>query len=205
MPGFAKIPRTNRAAAHADWQIQIDVMLAGVCFMYTARPGEVLLDRARNVILNISSISGGFRRLAGHSAHNAAKAGVISLTENISCRWARRGVRIGEIAPGVTRYRDFFFFGKYGSMRGCRPGKLQSAYSGGTRSRGSGKRSQKQRFLWSAIGRVYITATTLTVDGSWTAWDNLPHISQRPYRDNKGGQIDCSALTIKRLYGPRRT
>lgn len=170
--GLAKIAPTETQPT-ADWQIQIDVMLTGV-FLCTQRVGRVMLDQGRGVILNISSI-GGLGGWPMRSAYNAAKAGVISLTENIGCEWARRGVRVVSIAPGVTRTAILQ------QMVDEKVATLEN-YNRRTpmgRVAEIEEIAKAAQFLVSDRAR-YITATTLTVDGGWTAWDNLPHISQGP-------------------------
>ena len=149
------------------WNIQIDVMLNGV-FFCTQAIGRVMLEQHKGVILNISSI-GGLGAWPMRSAYNSAKAAVISLTENIGCEWARRGVRVVSVAPGVTR-----------------TAMLQQMVDEGIASLTQyNKRAPMGRvaeveeiakavqFLVSDRAS-YITATTLTVDGGWTAWGNLP-------------------------------
>ncbi len=149
------------------WNLQIDVMLNGV-FICTQAVGRVMLEQHKGVILNISSI-GGLGAWPMRSAYNSAKAAVISLTENIGCEWARRGVRVVSVAPGVTR-----------------TAMLQQLVD-------EGIASLTQYNNRAPMGRVaeveeiakvvqflvsdrasYITATTVTVDGGWTAWGNLP-------------------------------
>jgi NAD(P)-dependent dehydrogenase (short-subunit alcohol dehydrogenase family) len=149
------------------WNLQIDVMLNGV-FICTQAIGRVMLEQRKGVILNISSI-GGLGAWPMRSAYNSAKAAVISLTENIGCEWARRGVRVVSVAPGVTR-----------------TAMLQQMVDEGIASltqynkRAPMGRVAEVEEIASAVQFLvsdrasYITATTLTVDGGWTAWGNLP-------------------------------
>lgn len=152
----------------SDWQLQIDVMLNGV-FLCTRAAGVVMLRQGSGVILNISSIAG-YGAWPLRSAYDAAKAGVISFTENVGCEWARRGVRVVSLAPGVTRTNI-----------------LQSLVDQGVASLDQYHRRTPMgrvaeveeiagvaRFLVSDRAS-YITATTIAVDGGWTAWDGLPH------------------------------
>ncbi|MCY4526062.1 MAG: SDR family oxidoreductase [Anaerolineaceae bacterium] len=150
-----------------DWQLQVDVMLNGV-FICTRAVGTVMLRQGSGVILNISSIAG-YGAWPLRSAYDAAKAAVISLTENVGCEWARRGVRVVSVAPGVTRTNI-----------------LQSLVEQGVASLDQYNRrtpmgrvadveeiASVARFLVSDRAS-YITATTIAVDGGWIAWDGLP-------------------------------
>lgn len=149
------------------WEKQVDVMYNGV-FMCMQAVGRVMLEQRKGVILNISSI-GGLGAWPMRSAYNSAKAAVISLTENIGTEWARRGVRVVSVAPGVTRTAI-----------------LQQMVDEGIAS----LTQYNKRTPMGRVGEVdeiasvvqflvsdrasYITATTVTVDGGWTAWGNLP-------------------------------
>lgn len=149
------------------WYKQVDVMYNGV-FLCMQAAGRVMLEQHKGVILNISSI-GGLGAWPMRSAYNSAKAAVISLTENIGTEWARRGVRVVSVAPGVTRTAI-----------------LQQMVDEGIAS----LTQYNNRTPMGRVGEVdeiasvvqflvsdrasYITATTVTVDGGWTAWGNLP-------------------------------
>lgn len=149
------------------WYKQIDVMLNGV-FLCMQAAGRIMLEQRKGVILNISSIAG-FGAWPMRSAYDSAKAAVISLTENIGCEWARRGVRVVSIAPGVTR-----------------TAMLQQMVDEGIASltqynnRAPMGRVAEVEEIASAVQFLvsdrasYITATTLSVDGGWIAWGNLP-------------------------------
>ena len=164
--GLAQIGPTE-TFPRAQWAQQIDVMLNGV-FLCMQAAGRVMLEQGKGVILNISSI-GGLGAWPMRSAYNSAKAGVISLTENIGCEWARRGVRVVSVAPGVTRtamlqqmvdegIATLELYQKRTPMG--RPAEVEEIAS-------------VVQFLVSDRAS-YITATTVTVDGGWTAWGNLP-------------------------------
>lgn len=150
-----------------DWYRQVDVMYNGV-FLCMQSVGRVMLKQGKGVILNISSI-GGLGAWPMRSAYNSAKAGVISLTENVGTEWARRGVRVVSIAPGVTRTamlqqmvdEGIATLEKYNKRTPMgRVAEVEEI-------------AKVAQFLVSDRAS-YITATTVTVDGGWTAWGNLP-------------------------------
>ncbi len=155
----------------ADWALQIDVMLTGV-FLCMRAAGAVMLQQGAGVILNVSSIAG-YGAWPLRSAYNAAKAGVISLTENVGCEWARRGVRVVSVAPGVTRT----------AMLQQLVDEHVASLEQYNRRTPMGRVAEVEeianvaRFLVSDRAS-YITATTIAVDGGWIAWDGLPGASQ---------------------------
>jgi NAD(P)-dependent dehydrogenase (short-subunit alcohol dehydrogenase family) len=164
--GLAQIGPTETFPLE-HWKQQVDVMYNGV-FYCMQSVGRVMLEQGRGVILNISSI-GGLGAWPMRSAYNSAKAAVISLTENIGCEWARRGVRVVAIAPGVTRTamlqqmvdEGIATLEKYNNRTPMgRVAEIDEIAS-------------VAQFLVSDRAS-YITATTVTVDGGWTAWGNLP-------------------------------
>ena len=164
--GIAEVgPTENFPLEH--WYKQVDVMYNGV-FLCMRAVGRVMLEQGKGVILNMCSI-GGMGGWPMRASYNSAKAAVISLTENIGTEWARRGVRVVGVAPGVTRtamLQQFFDEGiasleKYNSRAPMgRVGEVEEI-------------AAVVQFLVSDRAS-YITATTVTVDGGWVAWGNLP-------------------------------
>ena len=57
-----------------------------------------MIGRGKGAIVNIASVNGLLG--LGEEAYSAAKAGVISLTQNIAVRYGERGVRANSICPG---------------------------------------------------------------------------------------------------------
>jgi NAD(P)-dependent dehydrogenase (short-subunit alcohol dehydrogenase family) len=150
-----------------DWDRQTGVMFDGV-FLCMRAVGRVMLAQGRGVILNISSI-GGLGAWPLRSAYNSSKAAVVSLTENVGCEWARRGVRVVSIAPGVTRTAMF--------TQMIEEGIASTTQYDGRAPMGRVAEMEEiasvAQFLVSDRAS-YITATTIAVDGGWTAWGNLP-------------------------------
>jgi NAD(P)-dependent dehydrogenase (short-subunit alcohol dehydrogenase family) len=164
--GLAKIGPSETFPLE-DWYLQIDVMYNGV-FLCMQAVGRVMLRQGKGVILNISSI-GGLGAWPMRQAYNSAKAGVISLTENIGCEWARRGVRVVSVAPGVTRTDMLQQMVDEGIA-------TLTKYNNRTPMGRVGEVDEIAKVVQFLVSdrASYITATTVTVDGGWVAWGNLP-------------------------------
>jgi NAD(P)-dependent dehydrogenase (short-subunit alcohol dehydrogenase family) len=164
--GLAQLGKTEEFPL-SEWNLQIDVMLTGV-FLCTRSFGAIMLEQGKGVVLNISSI-GGMGGWPLRTAYDAAKAGVISFTENVGTEWARRGVRVVSIAPGVTRT----------SMLQQMVAEGRATLEKYNTRTPMGRTAEVEEIAAVAQFLVsdrasYITATTVTVDGGWTAWGILP-------------------------------
>lgn len=98
----AGIPGDNSSVADLDaerWNEVIGVNLSGVylCMKHEIRAME---KAGGGSIVNVSSVFGD-RGLVGRSAYSATKHGVRGLTRSAAIEYARRGIRINEVQPGV--------------------------------------------------------------------------------------------------------
>lgn len=99
------VGRTLRAPTvdlqEEEWDEVIGTNLTGTlraCQVF----GRHMLGRGYGRIINIASLSS-FVALTEVAAYSASKAAVASLTKSLAVEWARSGVNVNAIAPGVFR------------------------------------------------------------------------------------------------------
>lgn len=99
----------NAAAARGDdilefdeatWDFNLTVVLKSA-FLCAKAVLPHLLERGRGAIVNISSVNA--LTALGEEGYSAAKAGTISLTQNMAVKYGRFGVRANCICPGTVR------------------------------------------------------------------------------------------------------
>jgi NAD(P)-dependent dehydrogenase (short-subunit alcohol dehydrogenase family) len=153
--------------SEADWRLQIDVLLTGVFLMTQAVARAAMIPHRNGAVVNIASI-GGMGGWPLRSAYNAAKAGVINLTQVLATEWAQHNIRLNCVSPGVTRtdmlqvaidqgfanlerYRARVPLGRLGEVNDI-----------------------ANVVLFLASERAsYVTGENIAVDGGWVSWSNL--------------------------------
>jgi NAD(P)-dependent dehydrogenase (short-subunit alcohol dehydrogenase family) len=85
--------------AEDEWEKLFDTNLTGV--LRTCQSFHAPLKASgRGRIVNIASL-GSFLAFNEVAAYCAAKSGLLSLTRSLACEWARDGVSVNAIAPGI--------------------------------------------------------------------------------------------------------
>jgi NAD(P)-dependent dehydrogenase (short-subunit alcohol dehydrogenase family) len=85
----------------AEWNLILETNLNGTlrcCQVF----GRAMIKRGYGRIINIASL-GSFVALYQVAAYSASKAAVASLTKSLAVEWAKFGVCVNAIAPGVFR------------------------------------------------------------------------------------------------------
>jgi len=160
--GVARIGAAETMSC-SDWNESISVMLSGV-FYCSQAVGRRMLVQGKGVIVNIASVDG-LKAIEGRAAYCTAKAGVIMLTQVLGIEWAKRGVRVVGIAPGVVMtelvakviadgWASSEVYERRTPMR--RLGTIEDI-------------AEAALFL-ASDDASYVTAETLRVDGGWVAY-----------------------------------
>jgi NAD(P)-dependent dehydrogenase (short-subunit alcohol dehydrogenase family) len=85
----------------SEWNNVMETNLTGTLRACQAF-GHHMIERGYGRIINIASLSS-FVALFEVAAYSASKAAVASLTKSLAIEWARHGVCVNAIAPGVFR------------------------------------------------------------------------------------------------------
>jgi 3-oxoacyl-[acyl-carrier protein] reductase len=88
-----------------DWDLVQDVVLRGTFNGFRAvAPWMRQATGSGRRVVNIASIAGAHGSV-GSANYSAAKAGVIGLTKTMAMEWARFGVTVNAVAPGLVATR----------------------------------------------------------------------------------------------------
>jgi len=141
------------------WDAVVDVNLNSV--MDVARAFHAQLAEAKGSMIVVSSVAG-FKANIGNPAYSASKAGAVSLVKTLGVAWARDGIRVNGIAPGLVPT-------KLTTVTTEHPERLEGALRSiplrrlGTAADMAGA----AQFLASPLAS-YMTGQTLVVDGGLT-------------------------------------
>ena len=82
-----------------EWREVVDQNLTG-CFIGCMAAGRRMIEQGGGKIINVSSTAG-TKGNPGQLHYSAAKAGVISLSNNLAMMWSPHGINVNCIVPGL--------------------------------------------------------------------------------------------------------
>lgn len=85
----------------ATWDRVVGIDLKGI-FLCSQAVGREMIKQKRGKIINIVSTAG-HRAVPGHTPYCASKGGALQLTRIAAIEWAKHGIRVNSISPGVTQ------------------------------------------------------------------------------------------------------
>ncbi|MBN1160885.1 MAG: SDR family oxidoreductase [Dehalococcoidales bacterium] len=102
--GIARMPRKIHETPTEEWDIIINTNLRGA-FLALKYVLAEMVKHKKGSIINISSIAGLRAEVpeVGPAAYGASKAGLILLTQIAAMEYARDGIRVNSIAPGMHK------------------------------------------------------------------------------------------------------
>jgi NAD(P)-dependent dehydrogenase (short-subunit alcohol dehydrogenase family) len=141
----------------------MEVNLVGL-FDLARSAGRVMLDHGRGSIINVSSILGSVASMPiPAAAYCASKGAVTSLTRELACQWARKGVRVNALAPGYFPSETTApLLDDAGTLayitRTCPMGRMGETHE-----------LDGALLFLASDASSYCTGHVLVVDGGWTA------------------------------------
>jgi NAD(P)-dependent dehydrogenase (short-subunit alcohol dehydrogenase family) len=144
------------------WDRLMDVNAKGV-FLGMKHAIPVMEKAGGGAIVNISSVSGFVGQKGIHMAYNASKGAVRLMTKSAAVQYARSGIRVNSVHPGVMPAMRT-------SKATADPAFREKMLSGVPMRRPGRVEEVAYAVLFLASDEAsYITGTELVVDGGWLA------------------------------------
>lgn len=148
--------------SNKGWHAVIDTNLTGTFMMCREAYNRCFRNRGGNIVNIIADMWRGFPGMA-HTG--AARAGVENLTKTLAVEWARSGVRVNAVAPGLIEGNGILQYGE-GMLPFIQAMKKDIPLK---RMGTEAECAAAVTFLLSPAA-AYISGETIKVDGAYALW-----------------------------------
>ena len=85
------------------WQKTVDVNIRGY-FWASIEAARRMRPAGRGAIVNVASVNA-FRPLDGQACYSLTKAAIVNMTQGLAKEWARDGISVNALVPGIVETR----------------------------------------------------------------------------------------------------
>jgi NAD(P)-dependent dehydrogenase (short-subunit alcohol dehydrogenase family) len=145
----------------AAYQKTVDVNIRGY-FWASIEAGRRMIARGKGAIVNVASVNA-FRPMDGQAVYSMTKAAIVNMTQALAREWARQGVRVNALVPGLVETRFAAAIHENEKLRAAMERLVPM-----------GRIAQPEEMAGAVVYLVsdaatYTTGSCLTADGGWLA------------------------------------
>ncbi len=161
-----QFPSPAMHISHKGWRAVVDTNLNGTWYM-TQAVGKHMVKAGGGRVINI--VANMWRGFPGMAHTGAARAAVVNLTKTLALEWAKHGILVNAVAPGVIRSTGLDTY----------PPELKATFETELPKHIPLKRlGTVEDVAWSVVYLAgpagdYITGETICVDGGQAHWGTV--------------------------------
>ncbi len=145
----------------AAWQKTVDVNIRGY-FWASIESARRMLRQGKGAIVNVASVNA-IRPMDGQACYSLTKAAIVNMTQGLGKEWARSGIRVNALVPGLVETRFAAAIHENEDLRKEMVRRVPM-----------GRIAQPEEMAGAVLYLVsdaasYTTGSCLTVDGGWLA------------------------------------
>jgi NAD(P)-dependent dehydrogenase (short-subunit alcohol dehydrogenase family) len=143
------------------YQKTVDVNIRGY-FWTSVEAARRMIARGKGAIVNVASVNA-FRPMDGQAVYSMTKAAIVNMTQALAREWARQGVRVNALVPGLVETRFAAAIHQNEKLRAAMERLVPM-----------GRIAQPEEMAGAVVYLVsdaasYTTGSCLTADGGWLA------------------------------------
>ncbi len=145
----------------AAYQKTVDVNIRGY-FWASVEAARRMLARGKGAIVNVASVNA-FRPMDGQAVYSMTKAAIVNMTQGLAREWARQGIRVNALVPGLVETKFAAAIHENEKLRAAMEQLVPM-----------GRIAQPEEMAGAVLYLVsdaasYTTGSCLTADGGWLA------------------------------------